>query len=143
LNPLSLREREGPIDAVDGREWGYGAGQLRLVTDGGEDGRERPNDLLVREAKDTPTQSFDLLLPMVVVELLVIIVVDIAVEFDDQPQRFAGEVGEVAADGVLASESQAVEARGAEVLPEDGFGARLPLAEIPGAGGSSLGRHGP
>ncbi len=42
---------------------------------------------------------------MIVVELLVVLIVNLAVEFDDQSQGLAGEVGEVAVNGVLSPEA--------------------------------------
>lgn len=50
---------------------------------------------------------------MIVVELPVVIVVNPAVELYDEFQGKAGEVGEVAIDGVLAAESETVEPGGA------------------------------
>lgn len=52
-----------------------------------------------------------------------------AVEFDDEHRFAAGKVDDVWADGVLASEAEAVESAGAELGPEDGFGWGLCLAE--------------
>lgn len=54
---------------------------------------------------------------MIVVQLPVVIVVNPAIELYDQFEGNAGEVSEVAIDGVLAAKSETVEARGAERLP--------------------------
>jgi hypothetical protein len=118
--------------------WGYGAGQFRLLADGVEDGWNRTDHLIIGEAEDAPAQSFDLQLSVIVVELLVVPLVNLAVEFDDQSQGFAGEV---AVDRVLSAESQTVETTVADGLPELLLGEGLALPQIPGAFGSSLTRH--
>ncbi len=112
-----------------------------MVADGGEDGRERTHDLIVGEAEDGPAEAFDGLLAVIIVQLLVVFIVNPPVEFDDQLQGDAGEVGEVAVDRVLATESQAAEPAGAQVLPENSLGVGLAPTKVASAGGPGLGRH--
>jgi len=112
-----------------------------MVPDGVEHGGQRVGHLIIRKPEHRPAKALDLLLTMVIVELLPVLVVNLAVELDDDLQGQAGEVGEIAVDGMLAAEAKAVEAAGAEVLPERGLCAGLALAEIAGAFGSSFTRH--
>lgn len=141
MNPLSHWEREGPVDIVDGRVWGYSAGQSRMVTNGGEDAGERTDYLIIGEPQDGPAEALDLLLAMIVIQLPFVPLMNPAVQLDDELQGHAGEVGEIAIDGVLAAEAKAVEAAGAQILPEGRFSVGLALAEGAGAGSLSLGRH--
>jgi len=100
------------------------------------------DDLFVQEAENEPAEGFDLALANEVVAGLIVVIMDAAVEFDDEAGLLAGEVGEVAADRVLAAELQAIEATATESLPELAFGIGLALAEVARPFGSSLAVHG-
>ena len=139
--PLSHWEREGPVDAVDGRVWGYGASQPGLGPHSVEHFRKLVNNLVVQEPEDEPAEAFDLALAEEVIAGLIVVFVDAAVEFDDHHQGFTGEVGEVAVDRMLAEELQAIETAAADRLPELPLRERLALAEIAGTSGSSFARH--
>jgi hypothetical protein len=88
-----------------------------MVPDCSENGWKRAGHLGIGEPDNGPAKALDCLLPMIVVQLPVVIVVNPAIELNDKLEGNAGEVGEVAIDGVLAAKSETVEARGAERLP--------------------------
>ena len=76
--------------------------------------RER---FLIAESQDGPAEAFQLHLPEVVPQHDIIPFVNAAVDLQDEPKAVAGEVGEVAADRVLAAEAVAVDLPAAEPLP--------------------------
>ena len=114
-----------------------------MVADGGENERQVPGHLLIAKPQNEPAETFDGLLAVVVVEVLIVLVVNGAVQFDDQSERVTRKVGEIVVDRMLAAESEAVETAGAKVLPEDAFRVGLPLTQGPSARRSSLPVHAP
>ena len=114
-----------------------------MVADGGENGWQVAGHLLIAKPQDEPAETFDGLLAVVVIEVLIVLVVNGAVQFDDQPERVTCEVGEIDVDRMLAAESETVETAGAKVLPEDALRVGLALTQGPSARRSSLPVHAP
>ena len=79
-------------------------------------------DLGVRYADDLEAQFLQEELSFAVVDLLFWVVVDCAVDFEDESEFRAKEVGDVRADWVLAAEFEAVERSVAQVLPDERLG---------------------
>ena len=117
------------------------AGQSGVVANRIENARQRAHHLIVGEPEDRPSESFNGLLAVIVVDLLPVFVVNLAIEFNDELEGHTGKIDEVAIDRVLAAEAKAVETAGAEMLPEGRLRAGLALAQVAGARGLSLGRH--
>ena len=76
--------------------------------------RER---FLIAESQDGPAEAFQFSLPKMVSEQDIIPFVNPSIYLQDEPESVAGEVGEVAADRVLAAEAVAVDLPAAEPLP--------------------------
>lgn len=83
---------------------GYGARQSSLSFDGVEHLLDIVQDVFVSETEEEPSQLFEVCLSVVVIQALLVAIMDGAVQFNDQPGLLAGEVCEIAVDGVLASE---------------------------------------
>ena len=84
----------------------------------GDDPFGRGERLFIAETQYRPAEAFQLGLPKMVPQHDVIPFVDAPVDFEDQPQPFAGEVSEVSADGVLATEPVSVDLCAAKPLPQ-------------------------
>ena len=87
-------------------------------------------NLFIAEPEDGPAEGFQLHLSEMISQDDVIAVVDSAVDFEDQPEAVAGEVGDIPADGMLASEAMAVDPGAAEAVPQ---------SALRQTGGSALG----
>ncbi len=73
--------------------------------------------LFIAEPENRPAETFQLRLPEVIPQNDVVPFVNTAVDLEYQPEPVAGEIGEVAADGVLAAEAVAVDPGAAKTLP--------------------------
>ena len=112
-----------------------------MVPDCSENGRKCADNLGIWEPDERPAKALDCLLPVIVVKLPVFLVVNTAIELDDEFEGNAGEVGEVAINGMLATEAEAVEPGGAQVLPQGGLSMGLALSQLAGADPLCPGRH--
>jgi hypothetical protein len=73
--------------------------------------------LFITETQHRPAEAFQPGLPQMVSQQDVIPRMDAPVDFEDQPEAVAGEVGEVSADRVLAAEPVSVDPCAAKSLP--------------------------
>ena len=73
--------------------------------------------LLIAEPENGPAEAFQFHLSEMVSQDDVIPFVNASVDLENQPEPVTGEVGEVAADRVLAAEAVPVDLRAAEALP--------------------------
>ena len=73
--------------------------------------------LFIAEPEHGPAEAFQLGLPKMVSQHDVIPFVDAAADLEDQPEPVAGEIGEVAANRVLAAEAVSVDPGTAKALP--------------------------
>lgn len=115
LDPEGVRSRANPLPLGEGYE--LEAQLPRVLPDRLDDPLRPGENILIAEPEDGPAEAFQVLLSEMVAQDDVIPVVNPAVDLEDQPEAVAGEVGEVAADRVLAAKAMAVEAGFAESLP--------------------------
>ena len=73
--------------------------------------------LFIAEAENGPAEAFQLYSSQVVSQDDVIPVVNPAVDLEDQPETVAGEIGEVPADRMLATETVSVDPGAAKPPP--------------------------
>ena len=73
--------------------------------------------LFIAEPENGPADGFQLHLSEVISQDDIIPIVNPAVDLQDQPEPVAGEVGEVAAERVLATEAVSIDLRAAKPLP--------------------------
>jgi hypothetical protein len=92
-------------------------------------------DLLVREAKDREPEGSEIEIPVLVMGGLKPILVDGAVELNDELVAMAVEIRDVAADWHLAAELQTEEIAISKQSPEGFFGGCLRLPQLTGASG--------
>ena len=74
--------------------------------------------LFIAETQYRPAEAFQLGLPKMVPQHDVIPFVNATVDFEDQPQPIAGEIGEVSTDRVLAAEPVSIDLCAAKPLPQ-------------------------
>ena len=96
----------------------------------------------ISEPYDYPSQRFDVLLAIMVVQHHLIALMDPAIQFDDQPQRLAGEVGVVAINRMLPTELEPVAPPAAQERPDASFRQTGRLSERTRPIRSLLSRHG-
>ena len=84
----------------------------------GNDPFGRGERLFIAETQYRPAEAFQLGLPKMVPQHDFIPFVHATVDFEDQPQPIAGEVSEVSADRVLATEPVSVDLCAAKPLPQ-------------------------
>jgi hypothetical protein len=90
----------------------------RVVTDRRRDSFGLGENFLISEPENRPAERLQFHLSEMISQDDVIAVVDSAVDFEDQPEAVAGEVGEVRADGMLAAETMAVDPGAAKSFPQ-------------------------
>ena len=73
---------------------------------------------LIPEPEDGPAERLQLPLSEMISQDDVIAVVDSAVDFEDQPEAVAGEVGDILADRMLAAEAVAIDPGAAKSFPQ-------------------------
>jgi hypothetical protein len=81
---------------------------------------EIPEDVLVREADDTYATRRDDLIASLIVTLLILM--DTAVNLDDEAGGMTVEVGDESIDHLLPTETRAVQSTAAHPLPEPSLG---------------------
>jgi hypothetical protein len=75
-------------------------------------------DVFIPKPQNKPTQSFDLLLSNIVVQLNIVLIMDPAVQFDDEPYGLTGEIREIATDRMLSAKLQPVQPAATQRLPK-------------------------
>src|SRR5436309_2638190 len=100
-----------------------------------EHGARILEDLLVREAKDREPEGSQIEVSVLVMSRLKAILVDGAVQLNDELVAVAVKIRDVAADWHLAAELQTEEIAVSEQRPERFFGKCLRLPQLTGAGG--------
>ena len=89
----------------------------RMLADRGDDPVGFGERLFIAEPENGPAEAFQLGLPKVISQNDIIPFVNAAVDLEDQPELVAGEIGDVAADRVLAAEAVSVDPGAAKPLP--------------------------
>ena len=94
-----------------------GAQRSRMLTYRVDDPFGVGERVFIAEPENGPAEAFQLHLPEMVPQHDIIPFVNAAFDLQDQPESVAGQIGEVAADRVLAAEAVAVDLPAAEPLP--------------------------
>jgi hypothetical protein len=101
-----------------------------------------PQGLSIGEPYDDPPQRFDVQLAIMVVQHYLVPLMDRAIQFDDQPQRLAGEVRIVAINRMLPTELEPIAPPAAQQRPGTPFRQTGRLSQRPRPIRSLLSRHG-
>jgi hypothetical protein len=101
-----------------------------------------PQGLSIGETYDDPPQRFNVQLTVMVVQRHLVPLMDRAIQFDDQPQRLAGEVRIVAINQMLPTELEPVAPPAAQEGPGASFRQTGRLSQRPRPIRSLLSRQG-
>ena len=116
--------------------WGMFEGGRDFV----QDARGFVQHFFIAEAEHAVAVGAEVLLALPVVGLLVGMLVDLSVHFDDQAGFMAEKVGDERPDGVLAAEFESAQLAVAQVFPEVLFGGGCSLAQFARALDQGMGR---